>query len=104
MITHDINVPIDTIAAFCKKWNIIEFALFGSVLREDFRPDSDIDVLVRFAPNTDYGLLAHAHMENELSDLLGRPVDLIDRQAIEKSANWLRRQEILRTAEVYYAA
>jgi predicted nucleotidyltransferase len=100
----NIDLPLDAIAAFCRRWKITELALFGSVLRDDFRPDSDVDVLVRFAPDTDYSLVAYARMANELSDLLGRTVDLVSRAEVEQSANWIRRQEILHSAEVYYAA
>jgi predicted nucleotidyltransferase len=96
--------PLDAIAAFCQKWRIVEFALFGSVLRDDFGPDSDIDALVRFAPDTHYSLFTYAGMENELSDLLGRSVDLIDRAGLEHSSNARLRQEILDTVEVLYAA
>lgn len=104
MVTHNAHLPVDAIIAFCERWGITEFALFGSVLRDDFGPHSDIDVLARFAPDTHYSLLTYARMENELSDILGRPVDLVDRKAIEQSTNWLRRQEILGAAEVLYAA
>jgi uncharacterized protein len=100
----NVDLPLDAIAAFCRQWRITEFALFGSVLRNDFGPDSDIDVLVRFAPDANYSLVAFARMANELSDLLGRTVDLVSRDEVEQSANWIRRQEILHTAEVYYAA
>jgi len=75
---HDrlpIDLPMDEIAAFCRRWKISKFALFGSVLRGDFGPDSDIDVLVTFEPGTVVGL-NFITMQNELSDLLGRPVDL----------------------------
>ena len=104
MRQQNYQFPLDAIAAFCQKWRIVEFALFGSVLRDDFGADSDIDALVRFAPDTHYSLFTYAGMENELSDLLGRPVDVVDRKAIEQSANWLRRREILGAAEVLYAA
>ncbi len=104
MRQQNYQFPLDAIAAFCQKWRIVEFAIFGSVLRDDFGPNSDIDALVRFAPDTHYSLFTYAGMENELSDLLGRPVDVVDRKAIEQSANWLRRREILGTAEVLYAA
>ncbi len=89
---------------FCHRWKIVELSLFGSALREDFRPDSDIDLLVRFAPDADWSLLDHARMERELSGLLGREVDLVSRAAIESSPNWIRRREILSTARALYAA
>ena len=87
---------------FCKRWQIEEFALFGSVLRDDFNPESDLDVLVTFASQANWSLLDNVRMELELSDLLGREVDLFTRQAVEQNHNWIRRQEILDTAEVIY--
>jgi predicted nucleotidyltransferase len=100
------NIPLDRtqIIAFCQRWKITELAFFGSVLREDFRPDSDVDVLVSFAPEAAWSLFDHVAMEEELGALLGRKVDLISRRAIERSSNWIRRQAILNHAEPYYAA
>jgi predicted nucleotidyltransferase len=92
------------VADFCIKWQIIEFAIFGSVLRDDFGPDSDLDVLVSFSPEANWGLLDLCQMEQELATLLNRKVDFLTRQAVEQSRNWIRRQEILSTAEVIYAA
>ncbi len=77
-------------------------ALFGSVLREDFRSDSDVDVLATFAPDARWSLFDRVDMEEELSALVGRKVDLVSRRAIEQSANWIRRKAILETAEPYY--
>ncbi|MXY69786.1 MAG: nucleotidyltransferase family protein [Acidobacteriia bacterium] len=100
------NLRIDTtrdqIAAFCGRWQVTELALFGSVLREDFGPDSDIDVLVRFDRQARHTLLDIGHMENELSRILGRDVDLIERAAIERSRNYIRRKAILDSAETIY--
>jgi len=90
------------IAEFCQRWKITEFALFGSVLREDFRPESDVDVLVDFAADADWSLFDHVEMEDELSTILGRKVDVVNRRAIERSENWIRRQAILNTAEPIY--
>jgi predicted nucleotidyltransferase len=97
-----IDIPREKIAAFCTKWNIIELSLFGSVLRDDFRPDSDIDVLVTFSHHADWSLLDHIAMEDELSAIFGRKVDLVNRRAIERSANYIRRKAILETAQPYY--
>jgi uncharacterized protein len=101
-----IRIPVqhEKIAVFCQRWQITELAFFGSVLRDDFRPDSDIDVLVTFAPEVEWSLFDHMAMEEELSSLLGRKVDLVSRHAIERSSNWIRRQAILETAEPFYAA
>jgi len=92
------------IKAFCERWKIAELALFGSALREDFGPDSDVDFLVTFRPEASWSLLDHAAMEEELSQILGRKVDLVTRRSVERSRNWLRRREILQSAQPYYAA
>ena len=101
-----INIPInhEQIRTFCLKWHIVELAIFGSVLREDFRPESDVDVLVRFAQDSPYSVLFnHSEMEEELRRVFGRKVDLISKKGVEQSKNARRREEILRTAEVIYA-
>ena len=98
-----IELPIDTIAEFCDRWQIIEFALFGSVLRDDFRPDSDIDIMVQFHPEAHPTFLSLEKMEDELKVIFDRDIDLITRQGIETSLNYLRRQEILTSAQVIYA-
>ena len=79
-------------------------ALFGSVLRSDFGPESDVDVLVRFDPAARHGLSEWMEMERELVEILGRDVDLLSRQAVEWSDNYIRRKAILGTAQVVYAA
>ena len=98
-----IAIPPEKIAAFCKRWRVAELALFGSVLRDDFGPESDVDVLVRFEPQARHTLLDMARMQAELSRILGREVDLIERTAIEQSRNYIRRAAILRSAETVYA-
>lgn len=98
------GVSSDEIATFCKRKKITELALFGSVLRDDFGPDSDIDVLVKFSPDAKLSFLALDQMEKELGKMLGRPVDLIEKVAIEKSPNWIRRENILSSAKTIYAA
>jgi predicted nucleotidyltransferase len=92
------------LANFCKQHHIVEFSLFGSVLRPDFREDSDIDVLVVFDSNPQFrlGLMDLVKISYELEDLFGRKVDLVERESIETSHNWLRRREILNTAQVIY--
>jgi predicted nucleotidyltransferase len=103
MITN-IAIPREAVQGFCQRWNITELALFGSVLRGDFRPDSDIDVLVRFAPDARWTLLDFVQMRDELSEILGRKVDLVSRRAVDASKNPLRRQAILESAQVIYSA
>lgn len=99
-----IRFPQELIADFCQRWKIKEMALFGSVLGEKFRPESDIDVLVSFSSDADWGLLDQLRMEQELSEILNRKVDLFTREAVERNHNWIRRKEILSTAEVVYAS
>ena len=99
-----IPIPRDKIAEFCGRWKITELALFGSVLRDNFRPDSDVDVLVTFAPEAEWSLFDHVTMEEELSSILDRKVDLVSRRGIERSRNWIRRKAILEAAEPFYVA
>ncbi len=77
-------------------------ALFGSILRDDFRADSDIDLLLTFAPNARQGLLTLAKIKHELESRLNRPIDLASEASIQTSDNWIRQQEILSTAQTIY--
>ncbi len=99
-----IGVSIDTIDAFCKRWEVSELALFGSVLRDDFGPDSDIAMLIRFKTERTPGLLGVVEMEWELAELFGRRVDLVSRKAVEHSRNYIRQKAILESAQVLYVA
>lgn len=96
------TLPKTEIAKFCQHWKIQELALFGSVLRHDFNPDSDLDLLITFSADADWGLLDHVKMQQELQVLLGRNIDLISKRAVERSTNWLRRNEILKTAQILF--
>jgi len=100
------HIPVDRekIAEFCKRWKIVEFALFGSVLRDDFKADSDVDVLVTFAPEAGWSLLDMARMREELNEIFGRNVDLVSKAGVQASRNPLRRQAILSSAEVIHVA
>ena len=104
MSTLHIDIPPDAIIAFCKRWEVKELSLFGSVLRDDFGPGSDVDVLVRFESEHTPGLFGIVRMERELSELFGRQVDLVTRGAIDNSRNYIRRKAILDSARVVYAA
>ena len=95
-----LEVSSDAIVAFCQKWKITEFALFGSILRDDFRPDSDVDVLVTFAPDEKWSLFDIVRMKEELETIFGREVDFVQKPGLK---NPFRRYEILRTKEVIYA-
>ena len=96
-----IDIPDNTITEFCRRHHIRRLALFGSVLRDDFTPDSDVDVLVEFEPGKTPGL-AFLTIQDELSEVLGQRVDLYTFKGVENSRNWILREEILNTAEVQY--
>jgi hypothetical protein len=90
------------ISAFCQRWQITELALFGSILREDFRDDSDIDLLLHFSPQAKQGLLTLAKIKHELEAQSGRKIDIALKESIENSENWIRRNEILKAARIIY--
>jgi len=96
-----VRIPIDRdrVADFCRRWRIREFSLFGSVLRDDFRPDSDVDILVTFDPDAPWTLWDHMDLQDELSDWLGRKVDLVSKRALK---NPFRRREILTTRKIIH--
>lgn len=95
-----ISIPDERLAEFCRRHQIQELSLFGSAVRGELRPDSDIDVLVEFLPGANVGLLAHLAAERELGSLLGRKVDLVSKRAIREPL----RREILPQARLLYAA
>ena len=99
-----IEVPNEKLQDFCRQWNIEELSLFGSVLRDDFKPESDIDVLVTFAPDSYHTLFDLVRMEKELESIFDRHVDVISRRGVEMSRNHIRRQAIMDSAETVYAA
>jgi len=99
-----IDIPQTQINEFCQRWKITELALFGSALRGDFHPDSDIDVLVTFSPDARYTLFDLVHMQDELEAIWGRKVDLVERKAVERSENYIRRKYILNSLEPVYVA
>jgi hypothetical protein len=102
MVYQNLEIPDDALAAFCRRWKVTELALFGSVLRGDFRPDSDVDVLVTFDPKARWTLFEMVDMQDDLARMFGRRVDLISRRGVENSRNYLRRKAILSSAETIY--
>ena len=100
------QIPINTnaISDFCQQWGLSELALYGSVLRDDFGPDSDIDVLVTINPERICTMFDLVRMAEELEVIFGRAVDVQTRRGIEQSRNEIRRQEILDSVEVIHAA
>ncbi len=100
MTQAQIAVPRRQVADLCQRYQVRRLALFGSVLRADFRPDSDVDVLVDFAPQAQVGFITLARLQRELADLLGRPVDLVPRTGLKP----VIRDQVLASAEEIYAA
>ena len=98
-----IEFPVNEIESFCNKWDIVEMSLFGSVLRGDFAPASDVDVLITFADGARHGLFDMVRMRGGLENILRRKVDLVSRRAVESSGNSIRREVILDSARVVYA-
>lgn len=103
-MTARIEIPSERIAAFCERWSITKLALFGSVLRDDFGPDSDIDVLAGFDEAARHTLFDMDRMEGELEAIFGRDVDLVSWRGVERSPNYLRRKAILQSAELVYGS
>ena len=99
------KIPLDyeRIKAFCEKWKIVEFSLFGSVLTDEFRPDSDVDVMVEFESPTMWTLKNLDEMEDELSEIFGRRADLSTKLGVTHMRNYIRRTSILRGSRVIYA-
>ena len=110
MLAHIMETRIDNLVSserlveFCRRWRVAELPLFGSALRDDFRPDSDVDLLVTFTPDADWRYWDLLAMQEELTSLLGLKVDLVDRAAVETSENWIRRKHILEHAKLLYVA
>jgi predicted nucleotidyltransferase len=100
----NIKIPRAKIAKFCKHWNVSELAIFGSALRSDFRSDSDVDLLVSFAPEAEVSLFDMVNMQDELEKIFGRDVDLVSKRGLENSRNYLRRKAILESAQVIHDA
>ncbi len=101
---RNVGWPVEEITVFCRRWQITRLGLFGSVLREDFGPDSDVDILARFHPAARHTLLDLERMEDELESILGRDVDLLSWRGVERSRNRYRRKAILGSVEVVYDA
>ena len=104
MVAHGIDLGSEAIREFCRKWKIRELRVFGSILRDDFGPQSDVDFLADFLDEEDRDLSDHFDMEEELAAIIGRPVDLVSRSAVEASRNRFYKKEILSTSEPIHAA
>jgi predicted nucleotidyltransferase len=104
METVNLGIKASIIADFCRRWKIKQLAVFGSAAAGVLRPDSDIDLLVTFDPNAGWTMFDHYRMENELTELFAREVDLVNVRALEENPNGIYRQHILNSAKVVYAA
>lgn len=104
MLYSRLGLTSEQLVAFCDRHQVAELALFGSILRDDFHSDSDIDILVTYQPYAQRGLIEKVTMKEELEALVNRRVDLVSKKAIEKSRNWIRRQNILSSFETIYVA
>jgi predicted nucleotidyltransferase len=98
------SIPRARLAEFSRRWHISELALFGSALRDDFRADSDVDMLVSFSSDAHVTLFDMARMQEELKEIFGRNVDLVSKRGLENSRNYLRRKQILDSAQVIHVA
>ncbi|MDJ0729124.1 MAG: nucleotidyltransferase domain-containing protein [Crocosphaera sp.] len=101
-IRERLGIELETIIQFCHQWKIVELALFGSILRDDFKDNSDVDILVTFEAKSNISLLDLETLEQQLTNLLNRSVDVVTKKSIEKSDNWIRRRNILDNNEVIY--
>lgn len=99
-----IHVPMEKTGAFCRTWKVQQMRLFGSVLRDDFGPESDVDVLIEFAPEARWNLLDLIDAERDLSEISGCSVDLIERQWVDQSDDWIHRRHILEHARTFSVA
>ena len=99
-----IEIPDGQLEAFCRRHRVRRLSVFGSVLREGFRPDSDVDILVSFEEDARHSLFDLVTMQDELQAILGRDVDLVEHEAVEQSENYIRRRHILQNEELVYVA
>jgi predicted nucleotidyltransferase len=97
-----IGIPDAEISQFCQKWHIIKMGIFGSILSPQYRPDSDIDILIQFNPAARQGLLTIAKIKLELENKLHRAIDIAIWEGVENSDNWIRRKSILDTVTIIY--
>ncbi len=104
MTAMDLGIAQEQIEQFCSRWKISRLAVFGSAAEGRLRPDSDIDLLVTFAPDADWTMFDHFAMEDELAGLFGRDVDLVNIRALEENANPAYHREIIGSARQIYAA
>jgi uncharacterized protein len=101
-IYQRLSISPQQLEEFCQRRHVTELALFGSILRNDFHPSSDIDILITFQPDIKTSLLDLVDMQYELEEITHRKVDLLTKKSVTNSPNWIRRKEILSTTRVIY--
>jgi len=104
MVLLALEIPSKEIELFCQRWHVAELAIFGSALRQDFGAESDVDILIAFRKTTRHGLFDLVRMQKELESIFGRKVDLVEKTAVERSENYIRRKEILNNTYVIFPA
>ncbi len=103
MVKHGIELDSEAIRDFCRRWKVRELSVFGSILRDDFRPDSDVDFLIEWMDDTEWDLFDLVHMQRNLKKIVGRPVDLLTRYSVEHDPSIAFRQSVLSGTERIYA-
>jgi predicted nucleotidyltransferase len=104
MTVADLGLSEETLGQFCRRWKISRLAVFGSAAQGTMRADSDVDLLVTFDAGAEWSMFDHYAMEEELSRLFGREVDLVSTRAVQENPNPICRNQILDSARLIYAA
>ena len=104
MQVYSLEIPDNLLKQFCQRWKVSELAIFGSALREDYPQDSDVDILISFEPEIQWGLFDLVNMENELKTIFGKDIDLVEKNAVENSRNYIRRKGILDGAQIIFSS
>jgi predicted nucleotidyltransferase len=102
MRINSVVIPEDQLRHFCQLWKVSELAIFGSALHENYPKDSDVDLLISFKPDIQWGLFDLVTMENELKIIFGKEIDLVEKNAVNNSQNYIRRKGILDGAQIIF--
>jgi predicted nucleotidyltransferase len=102
MRINSVEIPEEHLRRFCQRWKVSELAIFGSALHENYAHDSDVDLLISFKPDIQWGLFDLVTMENELKIIFGKEIDLVEKNAVNNSQNYIRRKGILDGAQIIF--
>ncbi len=97
-----VEIPVEPLHDFCQRWKVSELAVFGSALHENYKLDSDLDLLISFEKDSQWGFFDLVNMESELGIIFNKKIDLVEKTAISSSENYLRRKGILENAQIIY--